>query len=70
MQIDLDLLASDLQFWKSVHMQNEIRELAASLQNLLNRRRRKTIKDMLFLVKANCEGFAQDSKGCLGRVKS
>lgn len=52
--IDLDLLEHDLQFWKSVDMQNEIRELAVSLQGLLNRRRNKSIKDMLFLVKANC----------------
>lgn len=48
--IDLDLLQNDLRFWKSINMQNEIRELAVGLTKLPNCGDNIAIRDMLALI--------------------
>ncbi len=50
LNIDFDLLQSDLSFWKSINMHNELRELAAGLRNLPNCNDNNAITEMLILI--------------------
>lgn len=61
--VDLDLLENDLEFWKSQHMHNEIRELAASLRQIASKRQGKIIADMLHVVESRLERAYQGKQG-------
>lgn len=61
--VDLDLLENDLQFWKSQHMQNEIRELAAGLRQIKGKRRSKVTKDVMYVVESHLGGALDGGEG-------
>jgi hypothetical protein len=48
---DLDLLESDLSFWKNLEMVNEIREFRLALQEIDMKVKSKNIKGMLHVIK-------------------
>jgi hypothetical protein len=63
MPVDLDLLENDLQFWKSQHMQNEIRELSAALRLIKGKRRYKAMKDVIYMVESHLERALDGRQG-------